>query len=250
MKIKKAAIVIAFMISAINLFGCGKDNSTTKDVNEIIEEQAAESLESDIEDMEIIIDEPRVISTEESERIAEESRKFAEVLKNRKKEEDTEIIIDEPNMGNSNPKDYESDNSEAAGKNNTSTVADDTNTFAGTINGKNVIGYLDSTYTYRVSGDTDYNATFITLDENGAPEYEIYIRMYKDVSTGTYSNSGQYDKDKIFLTVYTVFDEASQKFGGSYTFLDSNKSWTINLTNAEYSDNGVFKGTIEGTSIV
>ena len=126
-------------------------------------------------------------------------------------------------------------------------MVDDTNTFTGTINGEDLIGYLDCTYIYELSGEIDYNASFVTFDENNTPEYEIYIRIDKDVPTGIYSDSGQDNKGKAYLTVYTVFNETSQKFGGSYTFIDSNKSWTIELTNVEYSNDGVFKGTVEGT---
>lgn len=133
----------------------------------------------------------------------------------------------------------------AAGSN-TSAVEDTTNTFVGTINGEEVIGYLDNTYVYYLSGK-DYNASFVTLDENGAPKYKIYIRINEDVSVGSYSDSGKNDRDKVYLFVYTKFDKTKETFNDSYTFRDSKKSWTMELTNAEYSDDGVFEGTLEGT---
>lgn len=208
------------MMSVISLWGCSKNNSTTKDASNIIEEQPTEKKES-----------------EATEPLPSSEFVIIDPVKETNEPDD---ISNDPDSSVSNSEDSD-------GKNNAPAVVDDTNTFMGTINGEDVIGYLDSTYTYNLSGEMDYNATFITFDENNAPEYEIYIRINKDVPTGTYSNSGQSDKDKAFLTVYTVFDENSQKFGGSYTFRDSNKSWTIGLTNAEYSDDGVFKGTVEGT---
>jgi len=125
-------------------------------------------------------------------------------------------------------------------------VEDDTNMFVGKINGEDVIGYLDETYVYYLSGK-DYNASFVTFDENGAPKYMVYICINKDVPTGTYSDSGKYDRDKVHLSVYTVFNTTTQKFSGYYTIKDSDKSWTMELTDAEYSDDGVFKGSIDGT---
>lgn len=136
-----------------------------------------------------------------------------------------------------------------AAENSTLDVADDTNMFVGTINGEDVIGYLDVTYVYYLSGK-DYNASFVTLDENGAPKYRLYMRINKDVAVGTYSDSSVYDRDKIYVAVYTEFNETKQKFSDYYTFQDSNKGWTVELTGAEYSDNGVFKGTIDGTCMV
>lgn len=209
MKRKKLAIAIVLIMSAISLWGCSKNNPPAKDANKISQEQTVENSESE----------------------TTESLPYSDSVIN-----GTEKEMKEPS---------ESNRAESAGLNNTSAVVDNTNTFVGTINGEDVIGYLDSTYTYHLSGEMDYNATFITLDENNAPEYEIYIRINKDTPTGIYNH--QSDKDKAYLTVYTVFDKTSQKFGGSYTFRDSNKSWTMELTNAEYSDDGVFQGTVEGT---
>lgn len=128
---------------------------------------------------------------------------------------------------------------------NSSAMEDSVNTFVGTVNGEDIIGYLDVTYAYYLGGK-DYNACFVTFDESGAPKYEIYIRIDEDVPVGTYSDAEKHDKDKVFLFVYTAFDETTQQFKDSYTFRDSNKSWTMELTNAEYSDNGVFEGTLEG----
>lgn len=123
---------------------------------------------------------------------------------------------------------------------------DTTNMFVGTINGENVVGYLDNTYVYYLSGK-DYNATFVMLDENGVPKYDVYLRIDKDMSVGTYSSSGKYDKNHISLGVHTEFSETDQQYDDYYTFGDSSKSWTIELTGAEYSDNGVFTGTVDGT---
>lgn len=133
-----------------------------------------------------------------------------------------------------------------AAENSTSAVEDDTNMFVGTINGEDVVGYLDKTYVYYLGGK-DYNACFVTFDENGAPKYEVFMCINKDVPTGTYSDSGKYDKNKVHLSVYTVFNATTQKFTDYYTLKDSDKSWTMELTSAEYSDNGVFKGTVNGT---
>ncbi len=127
-----------------------------------------------------------------------------------------------------------------------SAAADNTNMFVGKINGEDVVGYLDTTYVYYLSGK-DYNASFVTFDENGTPKYELYIRINKDVPTGTYSDSGKYDKDKVYIAVYPEFNKSTNKFGGSYTFRNSEKGWTVGLNSAEYSDNGVFEGTLEGT---
>lgn len=47
MKSKKIAIIIALAASAVNLWGCSEDSSTTIDANKILEEQAAENKESE-----------------------------------------------------------------------------------------------------------------------------------------------------------------------------------------------------------
>jgi len=124
-------------------------------------------------------------------------------------------------------------------------VEDNTNMFVGTINGEDVIGYLDKTYVYYLSGK-DYNASYVIFDENGAPKQKIYIRINKDVPAGTYSSSGQ-DTDKVYLSAEMAFNATKQKFSDSYTFIDSDKDWTLELTSAQYADDGVFEGTVNGT---
>lgn len=233
MKRKKAAIVIAIMMSVTSLCGCGNDNSTATNTNKNTEEQVTETKVIETTEpllsSEIITDEPEIIFDEPAYI-----------------DDYPEITTYDPDTLRDMMNKFDFDNEESDDTSNTSAVFDDTNAFVGTINGEDVIGYLDSTYTYHLSGDVDYNASFVTFDKNGEPEYEVYIRMYEGVPAGTYSDSGKNDRDKVFLTVYTVFDEKSQKFGGSYSFWDSDKSWTMELTNAEYSDDGVFKGTVEG----
>ncbi len=110
-------------------------------------------------------------------------------------------------------------------------VEDDTNMFVGKINGEDVLGYLDTTYGCYLSGK-DYNASFVTFDENGAPQYKVYMRIDKDVPTGTYSDAGEFDRDKLYIAVYTQFNVAKQKFSDYYTFRDSDKSWTVKLVNS------------------
>lgn len=73
------------------------------------------------------------------------------------------------------------------------------------------------------------------------------MRIDKDVPTGTYSDAGEYDRDKLYIAVYTQFNVAKQKFSDYYTFRDSDKSWTVKLDNA---DDGTFKGTLDGTCMV
>lgn len=134
----------------------------------------------------------------------------------------------------------------AAAESSSMVVEDDTNMFVGKINGEDVVGYLDETYVYYLGGK-DYNASFVTFDENGALKYKVYMRINKDVATGTYSDAGEYDRDKMYISVYTQFNETKQKFSDYYTFRDSDKSWTVKLDNAEYADDGIFNGTLDGT---
>lgn len=137
-----------------------------------------------------------------------------------------------------------------AAEDNTTAVEDDTNTFVGTINGEDVIGYLDKTSKGYSSGIT-YQATFVTFDENGIPKYEILINVDKNIPLGTYCDTDptNYGSYKISTSVYTEYNETKSQFGGLYWLRDTAK-WSMELTKAEYADDGVFEGTYtEGAAV-
>lgn len=133
---------------------------------------------------------------------------------------------------------------DAAGSS-TATVEDTTNTFVGTINGEEVVGYLEDTDLGYRSGLT-YESKYLMFDGSGVPRYKVYIEIDKNLETGTYSSEGEYDRDKVYVTVYAKWKEESAKWEDYYTFRDSDKAWSFSLTGADYSDNGVFTGSVSG----
>lgn len=112
------------------------------------------------------------------------------------------------------------------------------NTFAGTINDKEVVGYLDDTYQYRIDGSTDYNGAFVIYDSKGTALYKLAIRIDKGSSAKTYTNGSS----AVSVSYYTALSKEC-KWGSTYTTATSD-DWTITLSEVNDASDGVFKGTM------
>lgn len=114
------------------------------------------------------------------------------------------------------------------------------NTFVGTINNKNVVGYLDDTYKYHIDGETEYNGEFVVYDKQGNALSKLSIAIDKGTGAKTYCPEN--NKSSVTLRYYPQLSK-NYKWGSCYA-TSSSDDWTVTLSDVNYSDDGVFTGTV------
>jgi len=119
------------------------------------------------------------------------------------------------------------------------TVAEE-NTFFGTIDGEEVVGYLDDTYQYRIDGETDYNGGFVIYDQEGRALHQLWIRIDEGNSVKTYTSASK--GGALSVSYYPALSE-DFKWGSRYDTAASD-DWSITLDEVNCSSDGVFSGTI------
>lgn len=120
------------------------------------------------------------------------------------------------------------------------------NTFVGTINGEQVIAYLDSTSVTYFSGDLDddLDALFVSFDEFGEPKYRVAVRVGDETTERTYSEGN--GKKKDYFAVRMVYNPDDVSFHDYYRIVESATDWTVSFTQIDRKA-GVFKGSVKAT---
>ena len=116
------------------------------------------------------------------------------------------------------------------------------NMFIGTINGENVVAYLDYTYaTYFFDGmGYDMDASFVSFDDAGLPQYKIGIRIDSKTKPGFYNvNTKVID----YVSAYLDYDEDKLSFHDYYRIVEGATDWAVNFDVIDF-ESGIVKGSV------
>lgn len=119
------------------------------------------------------------------------------------------------------------------------------NMFVGTINGENVVAYLDYTYvSYFFDGmGHDMDAAFVSFDDEGLPQYKIGIRIDSNMKPGFYNiNTKVID----YAYLYLDYDENDLAFRDYYRIVEGATDWAVNYDVIDF-DSGIVKGSVIAT---
>lgn len=122
---------------------------------------------------------------------------------------------------------------------------DISNMFVGTINGEEVVAFLD--YTYRFSygdgGAIDMDASFVSFDEEGNLKYEIGVRVTSKTEEQTYGGIKE-DAHVDFISARMVYLEESFEFKDYYRIVEEDTDWEVTFYEMDW-DSGVVRGRAE-----
>lgn len=114
------------------------------------------------------------------------------------------------------------------------------NTFVGTVNGQDVVGYLDNSSRFYLDGQFDYTGFFVIYDSNGNALHQLAVRIADTKSANTYTSG---DGSHGLVVFFTPTLGAGYNWGSSYS-TNTSDNWIITLSEVNCSDNGTFSGTI------
>lgn len=181
----------------------------------------------------------RVIFGQRKEKLEDQKKKINELTEEflkemQKTEEDSQNKKAEEGKTGDNPNEYTEDMGTE-------------NLFIGTIDGEEVVGYLDNTsiYTDTKSKESDYNGCFAIYDGDGELVSSLTVRAYEDAAVGEYSED---DELKVTVLYYATVRESDLKWSNGFTTHESDE-WEVELEEADYTKDGIFSGEIEATLI-
>lgn len=119
------------------------------------------------------------------------------------------------------------------------------NTFVGTVNGEDVIAYLDhSSVTYFSGSVDDFDASFVCFDSYGQPKYCLNVRINDSTSQRTYSPGN--GKKIDYFSARMVYEPQDTEFKDYYRIVEGATNWKVTFTQIDRK-NGVIKGTVKAT---